>query len=79
MISLDRLVCRAYGAIRSFIEAGLGTYARADYVAKETGPHSQLCLCKRPTIWLQKGGLVYDLAAIDTAFKCSTFTTGTTS
>jgi hypothetical protein len=30
-------VCRRKVAIRSFIEAGLSTYDRADYVAKEPG------------------------------------------
>jgi hypothetical protein len=30
-------VCRRKVATRSFIQAGLSTYARADYVAKEPG------------------------------------------
>ena len=43
-------VCRRKVAIRSFIEAGLSTYARADYIAKGTGPQPQLGLCKRSMI-----------------------------
>jgi hypothetical protein len=34
-------VCRRKVAIRSFIEAGLSTNARADYFAKETGRRSR--------------------------------------
>jgi hypothetical protein len=41
----------------------VSTYAQADYVAKEPGRTPQLGLCKRSTIYLQKGGSVYDLIA----------------
>ena len=50
-------------ASRSFIDAGLRIYARADEVAKEQGRSPQLGRCKRSTIYLQKAGLVYDSIA----------------
>src|SRR4029077_14261064 len=64
-------VCRRKVAIRSFIEAGLSTKARADYFAKETEaqPHSSL-------------QTVYDLAAkrrVGLRFNCKNLTSKCTS
>jgi len=46
-------VCRREVAIRSFIDAGLCTYAASRLCCQGTGAQPQLRLCKRSTIYLQ--------------------------